>query len=325
MTGQLAAILAKVHRVPVVEGLPAPAEGRSPAEEEVARFEQTYRAIAPEPHPAFELAFRWLRQNLPRTPERALVHGDYRIGNVIFGPEGARAVLDWELAHVGDPMEDLGWICVRSWRFGNDDLPVGGIGSREEFWRAYEEAGGFPVDAGRVRFWELFGNLRWGVICISQARTYLEGLSAERGAGQHRPADGGDGVGAAEPDGGGLMQDRPSYDELLGAVERFLEQEIMPNVEGSRRFHARVAANVLRIVRRELEREEEQLAAEWAGLCELLGPAERPAGRPALREAIKTAHGGAVRAHPARGRGRGRLPGGGRWGTCGAPCATSCW
>ena len=177
MTAQLGAILAKVHRVPAVEGLSAPSEGRSPAEEEVAQFEQRYRAIAPEPHPAFELAFRWLRQNLPRTPERALVHGDYRIGNVIFGPEGVRAVLDWELAHMGDPMEDLGWICVRSWRFGNDDLPVGGIGSREEFWRAYEEAGGFPVDAGRVRFWELFGNLRWGVICISQARTYLEGLS----------------------------------------------------------------------------------------------------------------------------------------------------
>jgi len=177
MTAQLGGILAKVHRVAAVEGLSAPVEGRSPAEEEVAQFEQRYRAIAPEPHPAFELAFRWLRQNLQRTPERALVHGDYRIGNVIFGPEGARAVLDWELAHVGDPMEDLGWICVRSWRFGNDDLPVGGIGHREEFWRAYEEAGGYPVDAGRVRFWELFGNLRWGVICISQARTYLEGLS----------------------------------------------------------------------------------------------------------------------------------------------------
>ena len=83
------------------------------------------------------------------------------------------------------------------------------------------------------------------------------------------------------------MQDRPNYDELLGAVERFLDQEIMPNVEGSRRFHARVAANVLRIVRRELEREEEQLAAEWAGLCDLLGPAERPAERPALRESIR--------------------------------------
>jgi len=82
------------------------------------------------------------------------------------------------------------------------------------------------------------------------------------------------------------MQDRPSYDELLGAIARFLEQEIMPNVEGSRRFYARVAANSLRIVRRELEREEEQLAAEWAGLCGLLGEAERPAERAALREAI---------------------------------------
>ena len=84
------------------------------------------------------------------------------------------------------------------------------------------------------------------------------------------------------------MQDRPSYDELLGAVERFLNEEIMPSVEGSRRFHARVAANVLRIVRRELEREEEHLVAEWAGLCELLGPAERPADRSALREAIRS-------------------------------------
>src|SRR3970040_2116894 len=120
MTVQLAVILAKVHRVPVgeygLDGLPSPAEGRSPAEEEVARFEQTYRAIAPEPHPAFELAFRWLRRNLPRTAERALVHGDYRIGNVIFGPEGVRALLDWELAHMGDPMGGMGrrWVVLGS-------------------------------------------------------------------------------------------------------------------------------------------------------------------------------------------------------------------
>ena len=74
-------------------------------------------------------------------------------------------------------MEDLGWICVRSWRFGNDDLPVGGIGTREEFWRAYEAAGGSRVDPARVRFWEGFGNLRWGIICITQAKAYLDGLS----------------------------------------------------------------------------------------------------------------------------------------------------
>ena len=186
MTVQLGTILAGIHRTPIddpgLETLPTPAPGRSPAETEIDRFEQTYRAITPEPHPAFELAFRWLRQHLPAPAERALVHGDYRIGNVIFGPEGVRAILDWELAHIGDPMEDLGWICVRSWRFGNDSKPVGGLGSREEFWQAYEAAGGRRVDAAVVRFWELFGNLRWGVICISQARSALEGAVKSAGA-----------------------------------------------------------------------------------------------------------------------------------------------
>jgi len=197
MTAQLGAILAAIHRVPIekpvlsgvegpvlsaVEGhglgsLPSPAPGLSPAESEVNRFEQTYRVITPEPHPAFELAFRWLRQHLPPAAEPALVHGDYRIGNVIFGPEGARAILDWELAHIGDPIEDIGWICVRSWRFGNDHLPAGGIGTREELWRAYEAAGGRHVVPATARFWELFGNLRWGIFCINQARAYLQGLS----------------------------------------------------------------------------------------------------------------------------------------------------
>ncbi|OGO52454.1 MAG: hypothetical protein A2148_02745 [Chloroflexi bacterium RBG_16_68_14] len=180
MAAQLGAILAKIHRVPVerhgLDVLPAPPPDRAPAEAELDRYEQTYRAITPEPHPAFELAFRWLRQRLPESSRRTLVHGDYRIGNVIFGPEGARAILDWELAHIGHPMEDLGWVCVRSWRFGNDDLPVGGVGTREEFWRAYEAAGGAPVDPDRVRFWEAFGNLRWGIICIGQAKAYLDGL-----------------------------------------------------------------------------------------------------------------------------------------------------
>ena len=186
MTGQLGAILASIHAIPVeLTELPKPIPGKSPAETEVDRFEATYRAITPEPHPAFELAFRWLRQHLPAAPEPTLVHGDYRIGNVIFGPEGVRAILDWELAHVGDPMEDLGWICVRSWRFGSDDKPVGGIGTREELWAAYEAAGGRKVDREAVRWWELFGNLRWGIICIGQARRAMESKPREGGAGSH--------------------------------------------------------------------------------------------------------------------------------------------
>ncbi len=124
----------------------------------------------------FELAFRWLRQRLPDAAHRTLVHGDYRIGNVMFGPEGTRAILDWELSHIGDPAEDLGWLCVRAWRFGNDDLPVGGIGRRETLLAAYRDAGGAPISAERVRFWEVFGNLKWAIICIAQAKTHLDGL-----------------------------------------------------------------------------------------------------------------------------------------------------
>ena len=181
MTEQLAAAAARIHQIPVekygLEALAAPLPGMSPAQTELERFEATFRAITPEPHPAFELAFRWCRRHLPAPAEHTLVHGDFRIGNVIFGPEGLRAVLDWELAHIGDPMEDLAWVCVRSWRFGNDDRPVGGIGRREELFEAYEAAGGRKVDAQAVHWWELFGNLRWGIICISQARNFLDETS----------------------------------------------------------------------------------------------------------------------------------------------------
>jgi aminoglycoside phosphotransferase (APT) family kinase protein len=121
-----------------------------------------------------EYGFRWLARRLPASRRRVLVHGDYRIGNVMFGPEGVRVVLDWEQAHVGDPMEDLGWMCVRAWRFGSP-LPVGGIGERDEFFRGYERAGGDAVDPEIVRFWEAFGDLKWAVICIAQAKTYLDG------------------------------------------------------------------------------------------------------------------------------------------------------
>jgi aminoglycoside phosphotransferase (APT) family kinase protein len=181
MAAQLGEIAAAIHRIPIetpgLENLPRPEPGLTPAETELKRFEQTYRAITPDPHPAFELAFRWLKRNLPPPAEPALVHGDYRMGNLIVGEEGVRAVLDWELAHVGDPLEDFGFLCVRSWRFGNDDQPVAGVGQREDLFAAYERAGGRKVDPHVVRWWETFGNIRWGIICIMQASAYLTGMS----------------------------------------------------------------------------------------------------------------------------------------------------
>ena len=127
--------------------------------------------------PVFEVAFRWLRDHLPKpakTPR--LVHGDFRNGNLIVGPDGVRAVLDWELAHLGDPAEDLGWITVNSWRFGAIDKPVGGFGSVEQMLEGYRAAGGAAFDTATVRYWRTLGSLRWGLICRSMAQPPRPGL-----------------------------------------------------------------------------------------------------------------------------------------------------
>ena len=178
MPQQLATMLAQIHRIDVrrhkLDFLPVPSD--SPARTGLTSCEETFRELALEPHPAFELAMRWLVAHTPKTSRQTVVHGDFRVGNVIFGPEGARAILDWEFAHLGDPLEDLAWICVRSWRFGEDDKPVGGLAQREVFWEAYEQASGISIDREAAHWWEVFGNLRWGVGTISQARTAIDGI-----------------------------------------------------------------------------------------------------------------------------------------------------
>src|SRR6185369_893931 len=131
---------------------------------EIADLTREYRSTN-WPRPVFELALRWLADHDPGpSREVTLVHGDFRHGNLIIGPDGVRAVLDWEIAHLGDPMEDLGWICTNSWRFSEIDKPVGGFGSREDLFAGYEEAGR-KVYPERVMFWEVMGSLRWGIMC----------------------------------------------------------------------------------------------------------------------------------------------------------------
>lgn len=162
---QCGEILAKLHRVPVADLVQLPVQ---PAREQVARYAAEYRKHG-EPRPVFEWALRWLAEHIPATnSDLCLVHGDFRHGNLIIGTEGVRAVLDWELAHLGDPMEDLGWICVNSWRFGSIDKPVGGFGQREDLYAGYEAAGG-KIDRARVKYWEVLGTLKWGVMCQMMA------------------------------------------------------------------------------------------------------------------------------------------------------------
>ncbi len=178
LPAQMGEQLALVHRIdPAAAGLgflSAPEPAHSPAQTAVDRTARQLGELD-EPHPVLELAARWLRAHAPPCAASVLVHGDFRIGNLLVGPEGLRGVLDWELVHVGDPAEDLGWPCVRSWRFGQDTLRLGGVGEPEEFFTAYERAGGRAADRRAVAYWEILGNFRWAVGCIAQADRHLSG------------------------------------------------------------------------------------------------------------------------------------------------------
>jgi aminoglycoside phosphotransferase (APT) family kinase protein len=170
MAGQCGQILARIHRIP-----PQAVAGLAGEADPLGSLVGVLDSLA-QPRPALELAIRWLDARRPPSSGQTVVHGDFRNGNLVVGEEGVRAVLDWELAHLGDPLEDLGWLCVKSWRFG-EAAPVGGFGGYEQLLGAYEAEAGARVDREALRWWEVFGNLRWGVICIVQCMTHLSGAA----------------------------------------------------------------------------------------------------------------------------------------------------
>ena len=169
LPAQLADALVKIHSID-----PATIPGLTNTDQ-VEQYRQMLDTLG-EPHPTFELVLRWLDAHRPPTGAHVVVHGDFRLGNVIVDEQGLRAVLDWELVHLGDPLEDLGWMCVKAWRFGSP-RPVAGVGSYDELFEAYEAAGGGPVDAGAVRWWEVLGTMKWGIMCIVQANAHLTGTT----------------------------------------------------------------------------------------------------------------------------------------------------
>lgn len=172
LVAQFGAILGAIHRVDITR---LPPLASKPGPVIIKRLVDRYESMGV-PRPVFELAFRWLRENAPaELAQPRLIHGDFRNGNMIVGSEGVRAVLDWEVAHIGDPAEDLAWVCVPPWRFGELDRPVGGLGSRDEMYEAYEAATGERVDRARVHYWEVLGSLRWGVSCAGMLDWFASG------------------------------------------------------------------------------------------------------------------------------------------------------
>jgi aminoglycoside phosphotransferase (APT) family kinase protein len=175
---QCGEILARVHAVPL-NGLPAlPEKGAAQALAEV----RARHVATGQQRPVFEFALRWLDANLPENPRRVLVHGDFRNGNLVVGPDGVRAVLDWELAHVGIPASDLAWLCVNSWRFQAPDKPAGGFGTRAQLLEGYRAAGGGDIAPTELHAWEVLQTLNWGVMCAEVAQTFMQGVRTVEGA-----------------------------------------------------------------------------------------------------------------------------------------------
>jgi aminoglycoside phosphotransferase (APT) family kinase protein len=173
---QMAEQLARIHAVDWsgLDFLPRPEPGQSPARTTVERTARQLWRLG-EPHPVLEVVIRWLLREPPECPDPVLVHGDFRVGNLMVGPAGLVGVFDWEFTHIGDPVEDLAWPCVRSWRFGQDGLHLGGLASDDDFVRIYEDLSGRKVSREALRYWEILGNLRWAVGCVAQAHRHLSG------------------------------------------------------------------------------------------------------------------------------------------------------
>jgi aminoglycoside phosphotransferase (APT) family kinase protein len=129
----------------------------------------------PDPLPILEWGSRWLQRNAPERQHVALCHGDYRIGNIMIDGGRVTGILDWEFASWSDPMEDIGWLCARCWRFGVDDREAGGLGARQDLYRGYEAETGRMLDWSTVAYWEVMATVRWAIIAHYQGQRHVSG------------------------------------------------------------------------------------------------------------------------------------------------------
>jgi len=217
------------------------------------------------PVPMIDYTWRWLKDNLPHGSRTTLVHGDFRNGNLMVTPEGINAVLDWELAQIGDPVRDLGWLCVNSWRFGKSELPVGGFGEIDDLLAAYRDASGIEVSREELTFWQVYGSFWWSMATLQMANAWRKGEtpSLERPVIGRRSSEAQmDCVNLLIPGDFELPDTQrsiaegtqlPMQAELLEGVAAFLKDTVAVELESHNSFLARVAANSLRIAQRECQ------------------------------------------------------------------------
>ncbi|WP_159819153.1 phosphotransferase family protein [Colwellia sp. 20A7] len=235
------------------------------------------------PVPMLDYTYRWLLDNAPTEYRTTLVHGDFRNGNLMITADGINAVLDWELAQIGDPVRDLGWLCVNSWRFGKDKLPVGGFGEIEDLLDGYYETSGVKVSTEELKYWQVFGSFWWAMATLQMANAWRTGEtpSLERPVIGRRSSE-------AQMDCVNLLIPGnftiPDFDtpistgtqlpmpaELLAGVAGFLKNDVSKQLDSHSSFLAKVAANSLGIAQREFQCGNELAIKEHARLQNLLG------------------------------------------------------
>lgn len=279
---QCGEVLARIHAIdPDRAGLRGLLPERTPEQlvRETWEQYQSYRT----PQPMIDYSARWLLDHLPPPSAPRLVHGDFRNGNLMIAPErGIVGVLDWELSQLGDPMRDLGWLCTPSWRFGKHELPVGGFGQIAELLDGYASVAGQRPDEQQLHWWIVFGAFWWSAGTLMMTDLYRKGpdRSAERIAIGRRSSECQmDLVNLLIPGpvlplvAEGPVEDleMPRAEELLASVVGFLRDEVAAAAKGRVSFLAKVAANSLEIVQRELALGARRREREQAGLEGLLG------------------------------------------------------
>jgi len=293
--------LARIHALPravIPEGIPV-----MDTAEALAELKARFLSYGGD-RPAIALAIRWCEDHLPAPAELVLVHGDYRMGNVMVDPQGLAAVLDWELAHLGDAHEDLAFGCMTVWRFGRLERPAFGVGSLEDYFAAYEAAGGQAVDRDRFRFWLVYRTLWWALGCLQMGQAWRSGAdrTVERVVVGRRTAEQElDLIRLLEEEAPEAERQRPlppcahpaqtpvgepTNREMVEAVRDWIESAIKPKAEGHAKFEAVVAMNALGIVTRDLDA---GVRAEDRTLAEAIMNGETTLAKPGLLARLRRA------------------------------------
>ncbi|QLC21191.1 phosphotransferase [Parasphingopyxis sp. CP4] len=267
LTQQCATELAKIHAMPL-DTLPddIPREDAAMLLEGLGQRYRDYGARIP----VFDYALRWLADHLPDPAEPRLLHGDFRMGNLMIDGDGIAAILDWELAHIGDPAQDLAYICTPSWRFTRHDRAVGGFGNVDAFLAAYASASNTAVDRDRFDYWLVYSTLWWGICCLGMTQIWRSGTdrTLERVVIGRRVSEVEVDLlllfdtildGMADQTIDWQVPELPDHDgethngELLEALISWDSDDVIPEAKGRDLFQARVAKNAMGMLKRDAE------------------------------------------------------------------------